>query len=144
MWRSAAGRGEQICGEIRCRGAYDEVMPALRFLPPDFAVHAVLAALGAFLVMAICGTALVIATVIRPRMRRRRYIIAGACLVLLGILGWWSPIAGGVTILGVAGVWLLASGVRRENCEGPCCRRCGYILIGMVSERCPECGIGLA
>lgn len=44
-------------------------------------------------------------------------------------------------VLGLPGVWLLASGWRgRRVGDEPRCAKCGYILLHLASFRCPECG----
>lgn len=55
-----------------------------------------------------------------------------------------SPAA--VALLGlICGLILLWRGRRgRRRGDTPHCRRCEYALVGIDSERCPECGAGLA
>ena len=51
----------------------------------------------------------------------------------------------GVLLLLVPGVILLKRGFwPRRRGEEPRCRACGYLLIGIESERCPECGAFLS
>lgn len=40
-----------------------------------------------------------------------------------------------------ATLWrLLICGLRERDLDGPRCRQCGYLLIGLTVPRCPECG----
>ena len=39
------------------------------------------------------------------------------------------------------GLWLLKTGLwPRRRGDTPYCRKCGYNLTALTSERCPECG----
>ena len=38
------------------------------------------------------------------------------------------------------GIWIIRKGGRRRIGEQPHCRKCEYLLIGIESDRCPECG----
>jgi len=51
-------------------------------------------------------------------------------------------IIGGVALL--AGAWLVRRGwLPRRRGRTPHCRRCNYILTGITTDRCPECGTTL-
>jgi hypothetical protein len=54
----------------------------------------------------------------------------------------WPEIGGG--IVGLAGLvcgWTICRTLRRRRIPGlPYCRRCGYCLESLPSERCPDCG----
>jgi hypothetical protein len=48
-------------------------------------------------------------------------------------------------------IWILASGIGivdtwqvsriKQESKGPACEKCGYLLLGLREQRCPECGI---
>lgn len=58
-------------------------------------------------------------------------------LGFLELLIGLAVLAGGLVLLGRG--W---RGARRG--DEPHCRRCGYALVGIASDKCPECGAGLA
>lgn len=46
-------------------------------------------------------------------------------------LGWWAALGK-----------LTRCRLELSDLDGPRCRKCGYLLIGLTSHRCPECGLG--
>src|SRR5262252_8350078 len=54
---------------------------------------------------------------------------------------WWQiGAAGGLPLL-LGGIMLFAGGLwSRRRGDEPHCIKCDYILIGIQSDRCPECG----
>src|SRR2546422_2655813 len=56
------------------------------------------------------------------------------------LLLFWIP----ALVALVAGVLFLRRGVRgSRRGKTPRCRKCDYALVGLASERCPECGATL-
>ena len=66
-------------------------------------------------------------------------------LAPVGVWGAWS-----VTALSFVAIWLVSVGVASVCISslrllwtprlGPVCQRCGYLLLGLRDDRCPECG----
>jgi hypothetical protein len=63
-------------------------------------------------------------------------------------IGEWGSWA--VTVLSFVAIWLLAAGVASIGIAAThliwkpriehACRQCGYLLVGLSDDRCPECG----
>jgi hypothetical protein len=49
-----------------------------------------------------------------------------------------------IVFLAIVGSLLLYAGRRRRVGDAPHCRNCNYLLHGLSSERCPECGSALS
>lgn len=49
-----------------------------------------------------------------------------------------------IVVLAIAGSLLLYAGRKRWVGDEPHCRKCNYLLLGLSSQRCPECGSELS
>ena len=92
----------------------------------------------------------------RSRLDGHVSLQVSVCALWLGFVALWSIVHGRVwpEMAAVSSGWWLASAgtagilllclqaflrARRTGAE-PACPACGYILIGLTSRRCPECG----
>lgn len=66
-------------------------------------------------------------------------------LLLAGLLGAAIAITGTIS-LQVLSARTIKRRLRRQLCKKgvPICINCGYVLVGLDTNRCPECGVGFA
>lgn len=125
-----------------------------RYLRPHFpgpVHHDALIALIALILM--CLSLLLMHLRCRPRGRTLGSLQLGTGFLWLGYMIGWSIVHRSfwddlviVTCVGwmisgsVAGLMFIIIHRRWGPPADPCCRHCGYLLIGLTEHRCPECG----
>lgn len=77
-------------------------------------------------------------TVLRDLSEEGLFRSAWVLFMLVEAVGWLGAMITGT-------IWLLRlrriiAESRRRASESPICTRCAYSLIGLISDRCPECG----